>query len=62
MTDTVLLDLRNERGRFFMKMRMPGEDYRTLEVIARLDGITMEELLHRAIQEYAAKIVVERAS
>lgn len=51
--DTVILDLRDERGRFFCRPRIPKPTYDVLEVYAKLQGISFEELLHRAIAEYA---------
>lgn len=60
MSDFVILDLRDERGRFLAQPRFPRKVYNDLETLARLEGITFEELLHRAIQEHAS-IVVEPA-
>ena len=51
--DTVILDLRDERGRFLAQPRLPRRTYASLLMLASLRGITFEELLHQAITEYA---------
>ena len=55
MSDYVILDLRDERGRFFCRPRLPRKTYDTLELYAGMLGITFEEVLHRAIAEYAER-------
>lgn len=57
MVDTILLDLRDERGRFFTKVRLPLTTFNILEAIAKLEGITFEELLHRAIEEHTNRVL-----
>ncbi len=51
--DYVILDLRDERGRFFCRPKITREMFDALCGIAMLDRISFEELLHRAIQEHA---------
>lgn len=51
----VVLDLRDERGRFFCRPKLPMRTYLVLVAHARLQGITFEEVLHRAVQEYVGK-------
>ena len=51
--DTVTLDLRDERGRFFTRVKLPKPTYDSLLLYAALAGITFEELLHRAIGDFS---------
>ena len=48
----VVLDLRDGRGRFFTRVKLPERTYRELDVIRRLEGLTWDELIHRALSEY----------
>jgi hypothetical protein len=56
----VVLDLRDERGRFFCRPKLPMETYRVLEAYAKLRGITFDELLHQAIEEYVSRNLTAR--
>lgn len=50
---SVILDLRDERGRFFTRVKLDNRTYFALQMLAQAWDITFEEVLHRAIVEYA---------
>lgn len=57
----VILDLRDERGRFFCRPRIPAHTYAVLVLYAQQEGITFEDVLHRAIAEYAREVGVDKS-
>lgn len=51
--DKVVLDLRDEKGRFFTRVSVDIRQFRMFQMAASLRGESMEEFINSAIREYA---------